>query len=65
MKKSLLFILAIIIVQTLTLRAQNTLDNDKLLELYQTQRYSEAATYLQTVYKEDTQDPKEYSVWRI
>jgi tetratricopeptide (TPR) repeat protein len=61
MKKSLLFILAIIIVQTLTLRAQNTLDNDKLLELYQTQRYSEAATYLQTVYKEDTQDPKELS----
>ena len=35
------------------------LDKEKLLELYQAQRYTEAAGYLQTVYHEDTEDQKE------
>ncbi|RZK78558.1 MAG: tetratricopeptide repeat protein [Pedobacter sp.] len=42
-------------------QAQVKIDNERLLEFYQTQRYAEAAAYLQTIYKEDTQDPKEIS----
>ena len=61
MKKSLLFILTITTLCATRLTAQNLLDNDKLLEMYQTQRYAEAATYLQSIYKEDTQNPKELS----
>ncbi|MEJ7558734.1 MAG: tetratricopeptide repeat protein [Pedobacter sp.] len=61
MKKIILFIFAFTCIQTLRLQAQSTLDNAKLLDLYQTQRYTEAAAYLLTVYKEDTQDPKELS----
>jgi len=61
MKKTLLFIFCLLLGSSLRTMAQSTLDNDKLLELYQTQRYSEAAAYLQTIYKEDTQDSKELS----
>ena len=61
MKKSLLFIFALFILQSLRVSAQNTPDNSKLLDLYQTQRYAEAAVYLQSIFKEDTQDPKELS----
>ncbi|MBC7566867.1 MAG: tetratricopeptide repeat protein [Pedobacter sp.] len=61
MKKCLILIFVIIIFQTVGLQAQSIVDNDKLLEFYQTQRYSEAAAYLQTVFMEDTQDPKELS----
>jgi tetratricopeptide (TPR) repeat protein len=40
-------------------KAQNLqLDNEKLLDYYQTQRYSEAAQYLQSIYSENTQDVK-------
>lgn len=38
--------------------AQNPLDKEKLLELYQTQRYAEAASYLNTVYTSETNDIK-------
>lgn len=34
------------------------LDKEKLLELYQTQRYAEAATYLATIYPPETNDVK-------
>ena len=61
MKKSLIFIFALFILQSLRVSAQNTPDNSKLLDLYQTQRYAEAAVYLQSIFKEDTQDPKELS----
>ena len=61
MKKQIKLIVALLICQLGSLNAQTTLDNNKLLELYQTQRYTEAATYLQSIYKEDTQDPKELS----
>lgn len=36
-------------------------DNEKLVEYYQAQRYEEAARYLQSVYKADTEDAKELS----
>ena len=35
------------------------LDKEKLLDFYQNQRFSEAATYLHSVYNEHTDDPKE------
>ncbi|RYG21866.1 MAG: tetratricopeptide repeat protein [Chitinophagaceae bacterium] len=43
-----------------TIFAQNviTYDREKLLEFYQSQRYADAAHYLQSVYPEDTQDAK-------
>jgi len=42
-------------------QSSNTPDNEKLLELYQTQRYAEAAQYLESTYQPDTSDPKELS----
>jgi tetratricopeptide (TPR) repeat protein len=43
--------------------AQNTVDYDKekLLEYYQSQRYADAAQYLQSIYPADTDDPKALS----
>ncbi|WP_316840334.1 tetratricopeptide repeat protein [Pedobacter gandavensis] len=38
-----------------------TVDKEKLLDYFQTQRYLEAAQYLQSTYTEDTKDPKEIS----
>lgn len=61
MTKCLTILFFILITQISNLKAQNTVDNSKLLELYQTQRYAEAASYLQSIFKEDTQDPKELS----
>ncbi|MES2827798.1 MAG: hypothetical protein V4687_06580 [Bacteroidota bacterium] len=61
MKKAIVALLVISGIGVSTLNAQTVLDNDKLLELYQTQKYAEAATYLQSVYKDDTQDQKEIS----
>jgi tetratricopeptide (TPR) repeat protein len=37
------------------------IDNEKLLEYYETQRYPDAARYLQSIYPEDTQDMKALS----
>jgi tetratricopeptide (TPR) repeat protein len=44
-------------------RSQDSLklNNEKLLEFYQAQRYAEAAQYLQSTYKADTENPKELS----
>lgn len=61
MKKILLIIIAFAFLNTGSVQAQHTPDNDKLLELYQTQKYIEAAAYLQSIYEEDTEDPKELS----
>ena len=36
-----------------------SVDREKLLEWYQTQRYTEAAAYLETVYVQTTEDPRE------
>lgn len=38
--------------------AQNALDREKLLDLYQTQRYAEAASYLSSIYPPETTDVK-------
>lgn len=45
---------------TFTVSAQSELipDKEKLLDLYQNQRFSEAAAYLQSIYSENTNDPK-------
>ena len=42
------------------IHAQNSVhyDKEKLLEYYQSQRYADAAQYLQTIYPENTQDSK-------
>ena len=42
------------------IQAQNPInyDREKLLEYYQSQRYADAAQYLQTIYPENTQDSK-------
>ncbi len=56
MKK--LLILSFILFSCLSLRAQTALDKEKLLEYYQTQRYADAAQYLQTIYPADTKDIK-------
>ncbi|RXM41234.1 hypothetical protein BOQ62_01480 [Chryseobacterium sp. CH21] len=37
------------------------IDSEKLLEYYETQRYADAAKYLQSIYPEDTQDIKALS----
>jgi tetratricopeptide (TPR) repeat protein len=38
--------------------AAQTIDKEKLLEYYESQRYAEAAQYLQSIYPEDTKDVK-------
>ncbi|SFG91510.1 tetratricopeptide repeat protein [Pedobacter insulae] len=55
-----IFSLLLLTIFSHHLYAQNALnyDKEKLLEYYQSQRYAEAAQYLQTVYPEDTQDTK-------
>ena len=57
MKRLIILLLFIIFHHA---KAQNTVsyDKEKLLEFYQSQRYGEAAQYLQSVYPEDTQDIK-------
>ncbi len=58
--KKLLFILTIFCTYQYSIaQSKRTIDNDKLLELYQSQRYMEAADYLRGIYSEDTQNPKE------
>ncbi|MGY0038188.1 tetratricopeptide repeat protein [Pedobacter sp. NJ-S-72] len=44
-----------------TAQSAPVLDREKLLDFYQNQRFSEAAAYLQSVYSENTNDPKEIS----
>lgn len=56
MKNIFLFLICIFFQQAVS--AQTRLDAEKLLDFYQTQRYAEAAQYLQSIYPEDTQDVK-------
>jgi len=54
--------LPFVLISCLSLKAQTTtLDKEKLLEYYQTQRYADAAQYLQTIYPSDTKDVKALS----
>lgn len=59
MKK--LFILIFVLASCQILNAQTAIDREKLLDFYQTQRYADAAKYLQSIYPEDTQDVKALS----
>ncbi|ATP57281.1 hypothetical protein CPT03_12765 [Pedobacter ginsengisoli] len=61
MKRALLIFFAVIFFQITYGQTKAVLDNEKLLEYYQTQKYIEAAQYLQSIYAEDTQDEKEIS----
>ena len=59
MRKLFTLIFALCFYQNLS--AQNSIDKEKLLDFYQTQRYEEAAQYLQSIYPEDTKDVKALS----
>ncbi|WP_449438798.1 tetratricopeptide repeat protein [Pedobacter steynii] len=61
MKRALFIFFAVIFFQITYGQTKAVLDNEKLLEYYQTQKYIEAAQYLQSIYAEDTQDEKEIS----
>lgn len=61
MKKLLLPFLILISTYAVNAQTATVVDKEKLLDLFQTQRYLEAAQYLQSIYKEDTTDPKEIS----
>lgn len=59
--KKVLLLLTITLAFLITKAQTVILDNEKLLEYYQTQRYADAAQYLQTIYPENTQDVKALS----
>ncbi|MES2448572.1 MAG: hypothetical protein V4546_15395 [Bacteroidota bacterium] len=60
MMKSLILIFLLLV--SCIVKAQNiNIDREKLLDLYQTQRYAEAAQYLQSIYPPDTDDLKALS----
>jgi tetratricopeptide (TPR) repeat protein len=61
MKRALIVFFAVISCQITYGQGKAVLDNEKLLEYYQTQKYIDAAQYLKTIYAEDTQDEKEIS----
>ncbi|SMD09479.1 tetratricopeptide repeat protein [Pedobacter nyackensis] len=58
MKKLLYFILTLCTSSALA-QSSNTIDKEKLIEFYQSQRYTEATAYLQIVYGAETDQPKE------
>ena len=53
-------ILIVLLSLPVFVKAQNV-DKEKLLDLYQTQRYADAAQYLQSIYPSDTDDLKALS----
>lgn len=53
-------ILIVLLSLPIIVKAQN-IDKEKLLDFYQTQRYAEAAQYLQSIYPTDTDDIKALS----
>jgi tetratricopeptide (TPR) repeat protein len=59
MKRLLLILTILCTYQYSNAQSKRAIDNDKLLEYYQSQQYVEAANYLQNFYNEDTQNPKE------
>lgn len=58
MKKLLYFIL-ILCTSSALAQSPNIIDKEKLIEFYQSQRYTEAAAYLQIAYGAETDQPKE------
>ena len=61
MKKLIYVMLILICALKAASQTSPAADQEKLLELYQTQRYSEAAAYLQTTYGNEVTAPKELS----
>ncbi|WP_158795231.1 tetratricopeptide repeat protein [Pedobacter sp. L105] len=58
--KKLIYLLLILSCSLTALAQSNVIpDQEKLLEFYQTQHYTEAAAYLQTIYSSETTNPKE------
>ncbi|HTM98478.1 MAG TPA: tetratricopeptide repeat protein [Pedobacter sp.] len=58
MKSTLTLLLSLLFFQYVNAQEAVNYDKEKLLDFYQSQRYADAAQYLQTVYPEDTQDIK-------
>eukprot|EP00388_Colpodella_angusta_P008374 GDKJ01022941.1.p1 GENE.GDKJ01022941.1~~GDKJ01022941.1.p1 ORF type:complete len:381 (+),score=9.55 GDKJ01022941.1:140-1282(+) len=56
-----LFLVLIILIGQVAKAQDVTLDKEKLLELYQNQRYADAASYLQSIYPANTTDVKALS----
>lgn len=59
--KKLLFTLLFVFIYQFSFAQTPVLDKEKLLEFYQTQRYADAAQYLQSIYPADTKDLKALS----
>lgn len=59
--KKLLFKLLFVFIYQFSFAQTPVLDKEKLLEFYQTQRYADAAQYLQSIYPADTKDLKALS----
>ncbi|MGV3547878.1 MAG: tetratricopeptide repeat protein [Pedobacter sp.] len=51
-------LLALLVIFKIAYAQEISLDKEKLLEFYQTQRYAEAATYLASIYPAETTDVK-------
>jgi len=58
MKRLILLIIFTVFYQHIYAQNAVNYDKDKLLEFYQSQRYADAAHYLQAIYPEDTRDSK-------
>lgn len=58
MKNLLLLTLSVLFYYSLFAQTSGTLDKEKLFDLYQTQRYGDAANYLKSVYGEEVSDVK-------
>jgi tetratricopeptide (TPR) repeat protein len=56
--KKFIYTLAFAFIFQFSLAQSIVLDKEKLLEFYQTQRYADAAQYLQSIYPADTKDVK-------
>ena len=61
MKQLFVFFAILFSCQLGIAQSKSGIDREKLLDYYQSQRYAEAAAYLQSYYKEDTQDVKALS----
>lgn len=59
--KNLTFCVAFLFFSITSLAQSQAVDKEKLLDFYQSQRYAEAAQYLQSIYPNDTQDVKALS----
>lgn len=61
MKKLLLLLFIYFYIPVVNAQNKSAVDKEKVLDYFQTQRYGDAALYLQSVFKENTTEPKELS----